>query len=387
MADRTSIRSSNQADQATGSSIAMLGDGFYSNVSLGPKAVIDKSLDLVLRALAELDLNAERQAPLVLADFGAADGGTSLDLINAAVDWVRSRYSQLPISLYYTDLPGADFATLFNMMNGDVIDRQSPVKTHADVHAYCTGLSFYKPLLPRGTLDLGFSASAMHYLSVMPGIIQNHIHAVGASPEEDALFKSVALNDWETILLKRSHELATGGRLIMANFCVDDAGRYLGNTGGVNMFDTYNELWAGMRDDGVISRLEYTQTAFQQYYKSLRDTLAPFQQETSPVYQSGLVLERFETAIVECPFRLAFERGDLAVAEFASQFVNTHRSWTETTFRAGLSVERPAQQIEEILDELYARYRQTVIDAPTGHGKDLLHVYLTATKQQVSSRL
>jgi len=358
----------------------MLGDGFYSTVSLGPKAVIDSATPMVLDVLSRLDLSNERPRPLTLADYGAADGGTSLDLINASVDWTRERFPDLPISLVYTDLPGADFGMLFRMMNNEIADRDSPLSRHANIHVFSSGMSFYDQLLPRATLDLGFSASAMHYLSRMPGEIANHVHAVGASPLEKDAFRQVASRDWETILLQRSRELAPGGHIVLVNFCVDANGQYLGNTGGVNMFDTYNELWTGMRDDGLISAKEYAQTAFQQYYKSIDETLAPLLQETGPVFQSGLVLEHYETAVVECPFRLAFENG-MEVQTFASQFVNTHRSWTETTFRAGLSPERPAAEINALLDELYRRYEQRVIASPGGHGKDLLHLYLVAAKR------
>ncbi|OED42910.1 hypothetical protein AB833_05025 [Chromatiales bacterium (ex Bugula neritina AB1)] len=366
------------------STIAMMGDGFYSSVSLGPKAVIDKATALVLKELAQLPLSQRVDAPIVLADYGAADGGTSLDLINTSVSWLREHYPALPVCLYYTDLPGADFGNLFRMLNGENTKQRSPVTTNSNVHAFCTGMSFYQQLLPNGTLDLGFSASAMHYLSTMPGSIANHVHAVGATTAENELYRMVALNDWETILLQRSRELRKGGRLVMANFCIDERGQHLGNTGGVNLFDTYNSLWASMRDDGVITAEEYARTAFQQYYKSIEDTLMPFQQATNPVRQSGLRLEHYETAIVQCPFRLAFERGELPLTEFAAQFVNTHRSWTETTFRAGISTQRSPAEVTNILDELYTRYEQTVLQAPHGHGKDLLHVYLVARKAQMA---
>jgi len=365
---------------STSSSIAMMGDGFYSSVSLGPKAVIDSATPMVLDVLEKLDLSNDRPRPLTLADFGSADGGTSLDLINASVDWTRRRYPDLPVSLVYTDLPGADFGTLFRIMNNELADKDSPLERHSNVHAFSSGLSFYNQLLPTGTLDVGFSASAMHYLSRMPCVISNHVHAVGASAPENAAFREVANKDWETILLQRSRELSPGGRVVLVNFCIDENGQYLGNTGGVNLFDTYNELWAGMRDDGLISAAEYTNTAFQQHYKSIDDTLAPLLQEAGPVYQSGLVLEHFETAIVECPFRRAFQQG-LDVQAFARQFVNTHRSWTETTFRAGLDPKRAVDEANALLDELYSRYEQRVIASPDGHGKDLLHLYLIAVKR------
>ena len=43
----------------------------------------------------------------------------------------------------------------------------------------------------------------------------------------------------EKILINRSKELISGGRFICINFGIDSQGRYLGNTGGHNMFDRF----------------------------------------------------------------------------------------------------------------------------------------------------
>lgn len=359
--------------------IAMLGDGFYSRVSLGPKAVIDNCRSLVFEALEQID-NNETQRPLTVADFGSADGGTSLDLIGGVVRRARKRHVGRSLSVVYTDLPGADFGTLFRHVNNEVEGKPGYLHELDDVHVFCSGLSFYKQILPTGSLDLGFSASAMHYLSRMPAIINDHVHAVGATDYERGEYRAVAIDDWKRMLLQRSRELAPHGRLVMANFCVDEHGHYLGNTGGENMFDNYNAIWAQMRDQSVITDGEYRNTAFQQFYKSVEDTLQPLIDESHEVFRSGLVLDTAATHTVACPFRTSYEQGTLSKAEFAIQFVNTHRSWTETTFRAGLLDSRPAKEKQKILDELYRRFEEKVLLKPQGHGKDLLHLYVVAKK-------
>jgi len=360
--------------------IAMLGDGFYSRVSLGPKAVIDNCRSLVLEALEQID-TLETKRPLTIADFGSADGGTSLDLIGSVVRLARERFAERSVSVVYTDLPDADFGTLFRYVSNEIDGKPGYLHDLEDVHVFCSGLSFYKQILPTASLDLAFSASAMHYLSRMPAIINDHVHAVGASEYERQEYRAVAIDDWNLMLLQRSRELAPHGRLVMANFCVDEHGHYLGNTGGENMFDNYNAIWSQMRDQAVITDGEYRNTAFQQFYKSIDDTLRPLRDESSEVFRSGLVLEQQETRTVACPFRTSYEQGALSRAEFAIQFVNTHRSWTETTFRAGLLESRTTDEKQAILDELYRRYEKRVLDNPQGHGKDLLHLYIVAKKQ------
>ncbi len=58
--------------------------------------------------------------------------------------------------------------------------------------------------------------------------------------------------NWDDLLTARARELRPGGRLVMLNFGIDEEGRYLGNTGGVNMFDTFSacgKKWQATRQD------------------------------------------------------------------------------------------------------------------------------------------
>ena len=55
------------------------------------------------------------------------------------------------------------------------------------------------------------------------------------------------------MLLNRARDLAPTGRLALFNFGIDEKGRYLGSTGGVNMFDNFNLLWRYLIDNGIIT--------------------------------------------------------------------------------------------------------------------------------------
>lgn len=44
-----------------------------------------------------------------------------------------------------------------------------------------------------------------------------------------------------------------GARLVLVNFCIDEHGQYLGNTGGVNMFDRFNSDWQKILDDRTVT--------------------------------------------------------------------------------------------------------------------------------------
>ena len=62
-------------------------------------------------------------------------------------------------------------------------------------------------------------------------------------------------------MLHRARELVPGGQLVFANFCIDEAGRYSGATGGRNLFETLARLWRALHEDGTITFDEALQSA------------------------------------------------------------------------------------------------------------------------------
>ena len=358
------------------SDMAMKGGGYYSLATIGAKDVIDAATRLVLEAIGKMDLAGN--AAFALADMGCADGGTSIDMVRGAIAAVRERMPGKPIAIYYTDQPRNDYNALFEIVNGAAGDG-TPVSELEAVQVFASATSFYRQILPPESLDLGFSATAMHWLSRKPGDISNHVQAVGAEGPELAAFAAQGNKDWETILLHRAAELRPGGRLVFANFCKDEAGRYLGNTGGEHMFDTFNVIWRDFLADGSIDQAEYLAMTLPQYYKSVEEFAAPLADPANPVHRAGLRLEQIETRVTPCPFAAAFkEHGDAAA--FAKSYIPTLRSWTESTFFAGLSAERLLDQRQALIDRYYSTYEDRVRSNPNGHGMDYVHAFMTITK-------
>jgi hypothetical protein len=356
--------------------VAMREGGYYSAATTGAKDVIDGAAGLVLDAIGHLPSPISNRA-FVISDFGCADGGTSIDLMRAAVDAARSRWPGRPVTVVYTDQPRNDFNSLFRRLHG-LTDAPTYLHSDADVFVMASATSFYDQILPAGTLDLGFSATAMHWLSRKPCDLSNHVHPVGASETELAVFAAQGQRDWETILLRRAEELAPGGRMVLVNFCRDEQGRYLGNTGGVNMFDTFNALWQRFVADDQISAAEYLSMTFPQYYKTVGEFAQPLE-ETGPVQAAGLRMEHIETRVVPCPYATAF-RQHRDADRFAREYVPTLRSWTESTFASALSIDRSAEDRSQIIDSFYAEYETLVREAPEGHGMDYVHVYMVLAK-------
>lgn len=360
--------------------IAMRGAGYYSSHTVGAKAVINAAGDLVLDALSRMDLSPSA-APFAVADYGAADGGTSMEMMRRAIEAIRTKAADRSITITYTDLPHNDFSALFRLMHGLLPQAsERPLGAEPGVFTFASGTSFYRQIFPDSTLSLGFSATAMHWLSRLPGTIADHVQAVGANPTEKAVFRRQSLEDWTTILLHRARELQPGGKLVLANFCEDEQGRYLGNTGGVNMFDTFTKHWRGLLQAGAISESEYKAATFPQFYKTLDEFVSPFDNANSPVRKAGLVLEHASTRVTGCPYAANFAAHRDPVA-FAEEYLPTLRSWTESTFFGALDPQRPLAERQAIIERFYGAYEAEVARTPEGHGMDYVHAFMVISKE------
>jgi hypothetical protein len=366
----------------TARTIAMKGGGYYSQRTRGAKDVIDNASGMLVEAAGAID-PPDPGRPIVLADFGAADGGTSENAIRRCIEQIRARFPDNQIQVSYTDLPSNDFSALFKNLLGVGPQAANTYLTDIeDVFVSACGIGFHRQLLPDVSLDIGFSATAMHYISEKPCPIENHVHMVGASGETLAAYAEQARQNWNDLLLARANELRPGGRLVMLNFGIDEEGRYLGNTGGINMFDTFADIWRQMRDAGVISETEFVNTSFPQYYRTVEEFCAPFTDNDSPVYQAGLRLVSAKTGVVGCPYRRAFDEAGSAMSarEFAESYVPTLRSWSEAVFLSGLDETRPMEERHQIVDTFYQRYKDRVASDPSGHAMDYVHCYLAVKK-------
>ncbi|MEZ5924760.1 MAG: SAM-dependent methyltransferase [Hyphomicrobiaceae bacterium] len=365
----------------TGATTSMRGGGYYSQRTRGAKDVIDKASGMLMEAVAALPAPADGQ-PVRIADFGAADGGTSKKAMHDTVAAIRARFPEKQIVVTYTDLPSNDYSVLFKNMLGLTEEPELSylIKTPG-VFVHACGVGFHRQLMPDASLDLGFSATAMHYISEKPCEITTHVHMVGAKGAEREAFAKRAEADWINILLARAQELRPGGRLVFLNFGIDEEGRYLGHTGEANMFDTYDRLWKGLRDEGRITSEEYVRATFAQFYRTKEEFSAPLLLG-GPAYAAGLRLISARTGVVKCPYRRAFDEanGAMSPRAFAESYVPTLRSWSETVFANALDPARPIEERAEIVDLFYRRYEDTVTAEPNRHAMDYVHCYLAIEK-------
>lgn len=358
--------------------MAMKGAGYYSKATTGARDAINAVAPQIIAAIDRMRLTDDGTA-FRTADMGCADGGTSVEMWRAVLGDVRAKAPTRPIEMVYTDLPRNDFSQLFRMIHGQT-DIRSWYGEIPDVYPFASATSFHQAIFPRESLDLGFSATATHYISKAPGNISGHVHMVGAKGSERAAWDEIGRVEWERLLHFRARELKRGGRLALLNFGIDGQGRYLGHTGGVSMFDTFDRLWRGLAEEGRISKEEYAATNFPQVYRTAAQFSSPLIDEESPARRAGLRLEHIEERFTRCPYARGFESHKDA-ARFAAEYIPTLRSWSEPTFASGLKPERPPQERMAILDEFYGRYQRLVAAEPAGHAMDYIHIFMICVKE------
>ena len=355
----------------------MSSGGVYSLTTRGAEDVINAATPMLLSALDSMNI-LKNQDSFTFSDMGTADGGTSLKMVEKFINALRRIVPEININIVDADQPKNDFNGLVQTVLG-LGHFSSYLERTNNVYPLFSANSFYKQIIPDNTLDFGFSATAMHWLSSKPCDLSDHVHMVGAEGEQYLSFSAQGKKDWESILLNRARELRPGGQLLLLNFCRDENGNYLGNTTGVNMFSNFAKIWQDFMDQGLIREDEYQKMTLPQYYNTVEEFSAPLKNFENPVYQAGLRLKQIETRITACPFAEAFKEHQDA-ERFAKEYIPTIRSWNESIFFGALDTQRALEERQQIIRDYYQTYQDQVQESPELHRMDYVHAFTVIEK-------
>ncbi len=202
----------------------MEGGGTYNRSSGVQASDLDRAIAAFTQAAREVPLPPSAE-PVLLADYGSSQGRNSLRPMKAAIEMLRTRLGpERPLCVTHTDLPGNDFATLFETLAQDA---DSYLAGDAAVFASAVGRSFYQRILPPASVSLGWSSWAVQWLSRAPAPLPDHVQ-VACSNDMAAkqAFARQAAEDWRDFLAARSFELRPGGRLVVLTMARDDSGEF-----------------------------------------------------------------------------------------------------------------------------------------------------------------
>merc|ERR1711990_263813 len=365
------------------------GEGLYTASTKGCFDVIATASPKVIEMVGTASLVPG--TPYVVADFGTADAGTSLGLMCSVVDAVREKTPGHEVSINYEDQLGNEWKSVFNHAFGNISVTDAYGKpleaptSRPGVFINACGLGFHSQCYPSGTIDLGLSFTAMHWLSVAPGSLagKDRYHAAqcitSGNAGEAAAEQEQAAKDWLAIMTARAAELKVGGKLVIVNFCVSAEGYFLGNTDvGVSMWDSFTKAWGRLKEEGLIDDTELKAISFPSYYRSSKEMTDGV--EAVP----GLKVVECQERVVRCPYREIWTSGNApgrSAREHAEWFVPTTKTWSNSTFKAALHADRADK--EAVIDKFWANYVDLVAEAPEQHGMDYVHSYLTVEAVEV----
>lgn len=304
----------------------MAGGGYYTAHSQAQQAFGALALDW-LEAAAEEVATPPSGAPFVIADFGAAGGGSSLEPMRRAL---AARAGAGPALVVHTDIPSNDFSALFELVGSS----PESYATMPDVFSYAAGRSFYEPLFPAGFLSLGWSSIAVHWLSEVPTPIPGHIYSAFARGDVRAALQRQSGQDWRDFLGHRARELRDTGRLIVLGGASTDDGV----SGAESLMDAANDSMRALVADGALAESEYRRMTIPTWNRTLGEFAEPF---TGDEWAGRLALRRAELHSLPDPLLLTYQQdGDLD--RYANSVVGSFRAAFEESLWAALDSDRDA---------------------------------------------
>lgn len=246
------------------------GSDSYSASSRLQGAGLKPAIAVFERAAAAVPLPKPPQ-PIVIADYGAANGLNSLLSIDAAIAVLRKRTRpEHSVLVAHTDRPDNDFTELFNTLENDP---DTYLKKDKSIFVSAIGRSFYSQILPSDSVHLAWSSWAIHWLTRVPCGIDDHIQVNFCSdPTVRAAFARQAAHDWHEFVAFRGRELSPGGRLVVMTMAVGDDDDFGFRPLLSAMLDALDELG----DDGLLTADEVARMCIPTVARRAADFVAPF---------------------------------------------------------------------------------------------------------------
>jgi hypothetical protein len=292
------------------SSVVVRPEPVYTQSSRLQAAGLGPAIALFERAAEQVSLPKAPQ-PIVIADYGAANGYNSLKPMSAAIAILRRRTRHdHAILVAHTDIPDNDFSALFHTLADDP---ESYLHLDSATFGSSIGRSFYDQIVPSKTVNLGWSSWAAQWLSTMPAEVHDHLH-ISYSHDDTAraAYAEQAALDWHNFVAFRGRELAPDGRLVVMTIALDEDG----TSGFPTLLDAMLAALGEQVRDGLLRQEEVRRMTIPTFARSEKDFRAPF--APSGRFE-GLTIDHLETFNAEDRFWVRFQ-ADRDAEAFGAQW-------------------------------------------------------------------
>ena len=289
--------------------------------------------------------------PIVIADYGAANGHNSLLPIGAAIAVLRKRTRpEHSVLVTHTDVPENQFTELFRTLSEDPDTYLK--KDHASF-ASAVGRSYYAQIVPSNSVNLAWSAWSIQWLSRTPMPIPDHV-LVARSRDEAVrtAYARQAAHDWHEFVAFRGRELSPGGRLVVMTMAISEDGDF----GYRPVLDAITATLNDLVARELLTKDEQREMTIPIVGRRARDFLSPF--APSGTFEK-LTVEHLEVFDAEDRFWAQY-RIDKRANELGARWAAFLRTTAFPTLAATLAVDRRSA----FLDELSAGVAERLAASP-----------------------
>ncbi|OSC24652.1 SAM-dependent methyltransferase [Mycobacterium vulneris] len=331
------------------SSIVVRPEPDYTEASRLRAAGLAQAIAAFKRAAEQVTLPRAPQ-PIVIADYGAANGHNSLRPLSAAIAVLRRRTRHdHAILVAHTDVPGNDFAALFETVHDDP---ESYLHSDTATFTSAVGRSFYDQIVPSKTVNLGWTSWATQWLSRTPCAVHDHVHV--SRSRDDAVhsaYADQAALDWHNFVAFRGRELAPEGRLVALTVAADEDD----TAGFAPLLDAIVEALDDQAREGLLHPDELRRMTIPTFARAEKDFRAPF----APKGRfEGLMIEHLEMFNAEDRFWARYQLDHDAEA-FGAQWAAFARFALFPSLLAaldgGVHDERATQFVEQLAGAVASR--------------------------------
>lgn len=296
--------------------------------------------------------------PVVIADYGAATGHNSLKPMGSAIRVIRDRTSHdHAILVAHTDVPDNDFTALFATLSDD-----PDSYLHHDAASFpsAIGRSFYRQILPTGTVNLGWTSWAIQWLSRVPEgapEITDHVQvAFSKNAEARKAYAHQSALDWNDFVAFRGREMCPGGRLVVLTMALDDDGEFGYRPLNEALIAALHQLAA----EGLLRSEEVRRMVIPVVARTEKDFRAPFAPRG---WFEGLTIEHLDMFNADDRFWERYQT-DSDAAAFGKQWAAFARAAMFPTLRAGLDGGVRDPRAAEFVVQLEAAVAERLAQSP-----------------------
>lgn len=327
---------------------------FYSAATRFQAAGLVPAISVFERAAAAVPLPAPPQ-PIVVADYGAANGFNSLLPIGAALAVLRKRTRpEHSVLVVHTDRPDNDFTALFHTLENDP---DTYLRKDRAVFASAVGRSFYAQILPSNSVNLGWSSWAIHWLSRVPCSFEGHIQVDYCADENvRAAYAKQSAHDWHEFIAFRGRELCPGGRLVVMTMAISEDG----DAGFQPLLAAITDGLEELTADGFLTADEMARMCVPTVGRRAGDFTAPF--APSGRFE-GLEIEHLDVFDADDRFWSRYKLDSDAEA-FGAKWAGFARASVCPALTAALEGGADDPRTPEFLDRLESAVAQRLAAAP-----------------------